>query len=307
MMKMRSLVLLTGVLALSACTGYGDRMDEVRALNNANAVGNAFTQKLAGEYRNYVNRELKTYDDHADAEHFARKGLAAASGDIVMPEPVSDWNLNAGHAEELIVMRSRLISAMTTGARETQPDLAAFAQTRFDCWIEEQEENFQGAKISSCKSQFVDALAQLESIAPPAPVAAPAPAPEPVMVEAPAFDVNPAEPMKVENAKYIVFFDFDQSSLNAGAQSILDSAAQEAQSRQLVSINLVGHTDTSGSRDYNQRLSMKRANAVRDGLTQRGVAPNLVSVNHRGESDLMVDTADDVREPANRRTEITFQ
>ncbi len=303
MMKMRSMVLLAGVLALSACAGYNDKMTEVRALNNANAVGNAFTQKLAEEYKNYVNRELKTYDDHADAEHFARKGLAAARGDMVMPEPVSDWNIKPGYAEELIVARSRLVNVMALGARETQPELSAFAQTRFDCWIEEQEENFQADKISACQSQFMDSLGQLESVAPQAP----APAPEPAFVEAPAFDVNPAEPMRVENAKYIVFFDFDQSSLNSGAQSIIDAAAEEAKSRQLTTINLVGHTDTSGSRDYNQRLSMKRANAVRDAMTQRGVDTNLLSVNHRGEDELMVNTADDVREPANRRTEITFQ
>ena len=113
--------------------------------------------------------------------------------------------------------------------------------------------------------------------------------------------------MKVENAKYIVFFDFDQSGLNSGANSILDAAATEAKTRQLTSINLVGHTDTSGSRAYNQKLSMKRANIVRNALVQRGVDGGLLSVNHRGEDELMVDTADDVREPANRRTEITFQ
>ncbi len=154
----------------------------------------------------------------------------------------------------------------------------------------------------------MDALAQLEAAMPAAPAPAPEPAPmmEP-MVEAPAFDVNPAEPMLVENAKYIVFFDFDESTLNSGANSILDSAANEAQGRSLIAIDLVGHTDTSGSRDYNQRLSMKRADAVRAGLVARGVDPSLINVNHRGESELMVDTADGVREPANRRTEITFQ
>jgi len=52
---------------------------------------------------------------------------------------------------------------------------------------------------------------------------------------------------------------------------------------------------------------MKRANIVRNALVQRGVDGGLLSVNHRGEEELMVDTADDVREPANRRTEITFQ
>ena len=305
MKMLRSTVLVAGVLALSACSGFDnsfDRLDEVKALNNANAVGNAFTQKLSQEYRDYVNRELNSHNDHADALHFSRKGLSAARGDMVMPEPISDWNIKPGHAEELIVARSRLVNAMSLGIRETQPDLAAFAQTRFDCWVEEQEENFQGGKISSCKSQFFDALTQLEAVVP----AAPAPAPEP-FVEAPAFDVDPSEPMKVENAKYIVFFDFDQSGLNSGANSILDAAAEEAKTRQLTSINLVGHTDTSGSRAYNQKLSMKRANIVRNALVQRGVDGGLLSVNHRGEDELMVDTADDVREPANRRTEITFQ
>ncbi len=296
---LRSLVLLAGVLAISACSF--DKMDEVKAINNANAVGNAFTQKLTEEYKNYVNSELQTYGDHADALHFSRKGLSAARGDMVMPEPVSDWNIKPGHAEELIVARSRLVNVMALGSRETQPELSAFAQARFDCWIEEQEENFQPDHISACKSQFMDALAQLEAAMP----AAPAPMPEPVVEE--PFDVDPSEPMLVENAKYIVFFDFDQSTLNSGANSILDAAAAEAKNRQLVSIDLVGHTDTSGSRAYNQKLSMKRANVVRDAMVQRGVDAGLLSVNHRGEEELLVDTADDVREPANRRTEITFQ
>lgn len=298
---LRSMVLVAGVVSLSACSGF-DKMDEVQALNNANAVGNAFTQKLTEEYRNYVNRELQTYSDHADALHFSRKGLAAARGDMVMPEPVSDWNLNSGHAEELIVARSRLVNVYALGAREMQPELSAFAQSRFDCWIEEREENFQPEQISACQSQFMDALAQLEAAMP----AAPAPAPEPV-IEEPAFDVDPAEPMKIENAKYIVFFDFDKSNLNAGANSILDAAAEEAKGRQLISIDLVGNTDTSGSRAYNQKLSMRRANVVRDALVQRGVDPSLLSVSHRGETELLVQTADGVREPANRRTEITFQ
>ena len=298
MKMLRSLVVLAAVITLSACSF--DKMDEVTAVNKANPVGNAFTQQLTEEYKNYVNRELEKYSDHADALHFSRKGLAAARGDMVMPEPVSDWDLLPGHAEELIVARTRLVNVFALGAREMQPDLSAFAQARFDCWIEEQEENFQQDQISACKSQFLDALAQLEAAMPPPPPPAPEPVAEP-------FDVDPSQPMKVENAKYIVFFDWDEYSLNAGANSILDAAAEEAKGRSLTSIDLVGHTDTSGSRDYNQKLSMKRANVVRDAMVQRGVDGSLLSVNHRGENELLVDTADGVREPANRRTEITFQ
>ncbi|HPD83278.1 MAG TPA: OmpA family protein [Alphaproteobacteria bacterium] len=296
MKMLRPLLMLVAVLSISACSF--DKMDEVKALNETNAVGNAFTQELTKGYQEFINSELNTYKDHADALHFSRKGLAAARGDMVMPEPVSDWELLPGNAEELIVARSRLVNVFALGARETQPDLSAFAQVKFDCWIEEQEENFQADNISACKSQFMDALAKLEAAMP-----APAPAPEP----ANAFDVNPAEPMKVENAKYIVFFDWDEYSLNAGANAILDAAAEEAKGRSLISIDLVGHTDTSGSRDYNEKLSMKRANVVRDAMVKRGVDANLLTVNHRGEDELLVQTPDDVREPANRRTEITFQ
>lgn len=300
MKMLRSLVILAAVITISACSF--DKMDEVKALNETSAVGNAFTQELTQEYRDFVNQELTTYKDHADALHFSRKGLAAARGDMVMPEPVTDWNLLPGHAGELTVARTRLVNVFALGAREMQPDLSAFAQARFDCWIEEQEENFQPDNISACKSQFMDALAQLEAAMPPPPP--PAPEPEPV---AEAFDVDPAEPMKIENAKYIVFFDWDEHTLNAGANSILDAAAEEAKGRSLTTINLVGHTDTSGSRAYNQKLSMRRANVVRDALVARGVDPSLLAVNHRGEDELLVDTADGVREPANRRTEITFQ
>ena len=295
---MRSLVILAAVITISACSF--DKMDEAKALNETSAVGNAFTQELTQEYRDFVNQELTTYKDHADALHFSRKGLAAARGDMVMPEPITDWNLLPGHAEELTIARTRLVNVFALGAREMQPGLSAFAQARFDCWIEEQEENFQPDNISACKSQFLDALAQLEAAMPPPPPPAPEPVAEP-------FDVDPAQPMKIENAKYIVFFDWDESTLNAGAHSILDAAAEEAKGRSLTTINLVGHTDTSGSRDYNQKLSMKRANVVRDAMVARGVDASLLTVNHRGEDELLVDTADGVREPANRRTEVTFQ
>ena len=70
---------------------------------------------------------------------------------------------------------------------------------------------------------------------------------------------------------------------------------------------VTGYTDTSGSKKYNKRLSAKRANSVRDGLISRGVPASMLKVDSMGEENLMVPTADEVREPANRRTEITFE
>ena len=129
-------------LALARCSGYKSQ-SEVEALNEAQAVGSPFTQTLASEYRDMANYEQNVMFDYPDALHFARKGLAASAGEVVLPEPVSDWNLKPEHIEELSAARSKLVMALDAGAREANPKAAAVAQARFDCWIKQQEENWQ--------------------------------------------------------------------------------------------------------------------------------------------------------------------
>ncbi len=296
---LRGLMIVAAVTALTACDF--NKFEEVDALNEAQPVGSPFTQKLTGEYRDFVNNEVDGMKDHADALHFARKGLASARGDVVMPEPLSDWNVTAEHMNELSLGRSRLVAVYDLGAREAYPDVSAVAQARFDCWIENQEENFQQDEINRCKREFLASLEQLEGAMPAQPPAAPAAAAEP------AFDVDPNAPMNVENAMYLVFFDWDQSTLGPGAQSVLDAVAAEVSKRSLNSINVVGHADKSGPNDYNQKLAQRRANAVRDALVQRGINASMISVSSRGEDEPLVETADNVREPANRRAQISFQ
>ena len=105
----------------------------------------------------------------------------------------------------------------------------------------------------------------------------------------------------------MVPLDFDKSNIAASASSVVDAVADEIKSRDLNSVNIIGHTDTSGSSAYNKKLSIKRATAVKDALVERGVDPTLVKIDSRGESDLLVETADNVREPANRRVTVTFE
>ncbi len=296
MKVIRSLVIGACVIGLGACSNY-QAHSEVKALNEVQAVGSPFTQYLAGEYRTFTNRELNEMFDYPDALHFARKGLAAAAGEVVMPEPISDWNLNPQHMEELSTARGRLVVAFDLGAREVAAQQSAIAQARFDCWIEQQEENWQDKDISQCKRQFLDAMNALEGLVKAAPVP-----PEPMLpVEA------PAEPMKVEEAMYLVFFDFDKSSIASSGESVLDAVGTEVKSRSLNAVNVLGHTDRAGSRTYNNRLALKRANSVREALIKRGVNAGLIKVDGRGEDQNLVATDDNVREPANRRAEITFQ
>ena len=302
MKTLRNTILTLGILAvtgpLGGCTAFTS-FSEVEALNEAQAVGSPFTQALAGEYREYANSELKDMFDYPDALHFARKGLAASAGENVLPEPVSDWNLSEAHIQELSAARGRLIVAYDLGARETNPPLSARAQAKFDCWIEGQEENWSDSGVMACKDEFMRAISELEGQLQPAPA-------QQVVDDTGLFDVNPNEPMAAEDAMYLVFFNWDSSDLGSGAVNVLDAVAAEVAKNPPQTINVVGHTDTSGPTDYNEKLAFRRANAVRDALVERGIDAALIQVNARGESELLVPTPDDVREPANRRVNISF-
>jgi OOP family OmpA-OmpF porin len=197
--------------------------------------------------------------------------------------------------------RAALVDALENGGREVAADKAAVAQARFDCWAEQQEESWN-ANVP-CKNQFYDALKALQALVGERPAAPPA---EDFM--APVGEVSQGEAVPVDQAMFIVFFDWDKHNISAGANDVLDAVAQEVTNRKDVKgIVIVGHTDSSGSTAYNDKLSMKRANAIRDGLVSRGVAADMIRVEARGESELLVKTADNVREPANRRGQITLE
>lgn len=295
--------LLIGLVALSGCSVFSS-FNEVKALNEAQAVGSTFTQALSAEYKEFANIELKDKFDYPDALHFARKGLSAASGADVLPEAIDDWNLREQYVRELGASRGRLILAFDKGAREAAPAVAARAQAKFDCWIEAQEETWSGDAEVGCKNEFMEAMADLESRLPPEDLVAATEA-APVAEEL-AFDVNPNEPMAFEDAVYLVFFDWNSSKIGAGANNVLESVADEVRKNTPGVLNIIGHTDTSGSKTYNQRLAIKRASTIRDALVSLGVPANLITTDARGESDLLVETPDNVREPANRRANISF-
>ncbi|MEE4213190.1 MAG: OmpA family protein [Parvularcula sp.] len=104
----------------------------------------------------------------------------------------------------------------------------------------------------------------------------------------------------------VVYFEFDRADLTDQAQDILRRRASEAQTVNLIEVLVSGNTDTSGSASYNQQLSARRAEVVRNALINYGVASNKIRVRALGESNLAKPTADGVREPLNRRTEVDF-
>lgn len=294
------------VIGANGCTAVKG-FEDVEALNEFHAVGSPFTQALAAEYRNFSNYELDRMYDHPDALHFTRKGLAAAQGTPVLPEPVTDWNLSPEYILELGTARGELINILNSGAREIAPKEAAIAQVKFDCWVEQQEERWQKGDIAACKSRFYEALKALDLALHPAPESEIITAPPAVAADLAGQPASNTAVMKPGDAMYLVFFDFDSSVLGSSGEKVIEAVAGEISKQKLDGVTIVGHADSSGPQAYNSKLSLRRADAVKKALMARGVPEALIKTDGRGEDDLLVKTPDGVREPANRRAQITFQ
>jgi len=127
---------------------------------------------------------------------------------------------------------------------------------------------------------------------PPAPPPPPPP-PPPVAAACPAAD-------------FVVYFEWDRSTLNQAALETIDSAVNRARNCNLGAVSVTGHTDTSVSAAYNVGLSERRASVVAEALVARGLPAGAITSQARGETDLAQATRDGVREPLNRRTAVTI-
>ena len=118
---------------------------------------------------------------------------------------------------------------------------------------------------------------------------------------------KPSPPAEPPVRNFLVFFDFDKSTLTPRAMDIVKEAANVAKSGHNARVTCTGQTDTAGPPSYNMALSLRRANAVKDALVRNGVPATAIAVVGRGEQGLLVPTPDGVREPQNRRVEIVIQ
>lgn len=143
--------------------------------------------------------------------------------------------------------------------------------------------------------------APMQTQAPAAPMPPPAAAPMPPPAPA-AVAPRPADPRT-----YLVFFEWDSATLSPDALAILRTAADNAKRGGVSRIESVGHADRSGPDPYNDRLSQRRAQAVKAELVRLGVTERDITVASRGEREPLVPTQDGVREPQNRRVEILFK
>ena len=240
---------------------------------------NAFNQTLGSGYADLASNEQAEYD-WRDSRHFAQKAVAAGSDEAVEPDTFDYRDIPAANQDELGAARVRLMSAYGQGAQDAAPVEVATAQVMFDCWMQEQEENHQPTDISACRAGYEDAMDQVDGI-----------------LLASAGGVGP----------YNVFFDFDASTLTADAGSLLSTILADIAKTPDAKVVVTGHTDTVGSQDYNLALSQQRADAVAAYLEANGVPAGAISKAAVGQDDLLVQTADGVRNAQNRRDVVPGQ
>jgi OOP family OmpA-OmpF porin len=125
---------------------------------------------------------------------------------------------------------------------------------------------------------------------PPPPKPAPKPAPKPV-TEKVTFAAD-------------VFFDFDKSILKPEGKAKLDDLVGKLKSVALEVIIAIGHTDSVGSNEYNQKLSVRRAEAVKAYLVSKGIEPNRIYTEGKGKTQPIADNRTKEGRAKNRRVEI---
>lgn len=106
---------------------------------------------------------------------------------------------------------------------------------------------------------------------------------------------------------FLVFFDWGKPELRSDDSAILDKVAEVYRANPGARLQLMGHTDRSGSAAVNRAAGLRRAEAVQAELVKRGVPRNVMSVASLGEDRPLVPTEDGVREVQNRRVVIALE
>jgi OOP family OmpA-OmpF porin len=100
------------------------------------------------------------------------------------------------------------------------------------------------------------------------------------------------------------FFDFDKATLKSEGKAKLDDLVSKMSGVNLEVIIAVGHTDSVGTDAYNQKLSVRRAEAVKNYLTGKGIEKNRVYTEGKGEKQPVADNKTREGRAKNRRVEI---
>ena len=267
----------------------------------------SLSKHLMEAYKTKADFEAQEMHDWNSAKLYAEKALGAADGKDILPEKISYWVIPADKQSELNKAYNNLMTVYKE-ALLLDPFNLAKAISSLDCWAEQQEENWQTWDIDQCRNDFLSAMHEIfgslekeERIS----------TKQKINNEISKLDDSVSDDsvsIVTKNSEnkilQIIYFDFDKSKLS-------DVSIEEIKNfintnkKTIKKFIVVGHTDTMGTKKYNKVLSLERAEVVQKVLTELGIEKNNIHILGKGEDNLSVQTADEVKHPANRRAEIS--
>ncbi|MBD5389237.1 OmpA family protein [bacterium] len=168
------LMMAASVVALAACAdtiGSGDASMGVAATPTVDYVErldvysaphqDSFLNQLAMNYRSFAIYNARTSGYPEMGEIFAQKAVAAFSGEVPFPETLDNWNIDDEQVRfELHNAYNDMLDLLKNDASETNPDLSAEMQAKFDCWMSATASG-QTATANQCRARFNRALTAL--------------------------------------------------------------------------------------------------------------------------------------------------
>lgn len=281
-MLLRSILLTLSLLVLIGCKGFlQNNISSTSTVDSTQLA--AFESELQKNYLELAQNELNE-DDLSDTSYFLNRSRTLLAGGNVVPTELSYRHIAEPNEELAASHRQSLVNFLDSGARVNDPEVAARAQTMFDCWLQEIEENRQPDDISACEQAFLTAIATAASDTP-----------EP-------FVANTSE----AGENYNAFFDFNISKPSTNDQALKEFIEKIKRSNPTFVV-ITANSDSVGSAEYNQQLSKKRGEYVRDMMIGEGFDFNLIKIVPLGERSLPVLTSDGVQEAGNRRANVEIR
>ena len=301
------IILPLSLLFLFSCSASYEKLSK-ESFNPPTSL----SKHLMEAYKTKADFEAQEMHDWNSAKLYAEKALGAADGKDILPEKISYWVIPADKQSELNKAYNNLMTVYKE-ALLLDPFNLAKAISSLDCWAEQQEENWQTWDIDQCRNDFLSAMHEIfgslekeEEISTKQKINNEISKLDDSVSDDSVSDDSVSIVTKNSENKIlqIIYFDFDKSKLS-------DVSIEEIKNfintniKTIKKFIVVGHTDTMGTKKYNKVLSLERAEAVQKILIKLGIEKNNIHILGKGESNLRVQTADEIKHPANRRAEIS--
>ena len=298
--------LLFLVILLSNGCAYHS-IEKLKSTPNNN---NQFSQALSDAYLEFALYEMNEMHDEIDSSYFAEKGYKARIGQEVLPELINNWDIDIVFLDEVNNKRKELISTLSSNRAKGFPILSARTQLGFDCWLEQLEESWQKDHIKKCYDMMNTGLETLSQ----SNINHNKDIVEKTIIKKKNIKKVITEKEEIKEIKNIVnvddklkfeiYFAHNMYKLNNDIKYSIKKIYDNYLGTNNFTIEVIGHTDRSGSEQYNITLSKLRANSVKKYLKSLGIMEERISTFYFGEKKPKIITKDGIKEKINRRVEI---